>query len=148
MTVPRKRRSPLPRRAGGVSAGTGVRRGIGAGVAMIVVPPSRPQPVRRLYSCAEMLGEMDGSVRIDWSADQAELIRVYAPRRDTEELTAFARRVADHALLNRTVADLRSALRAEFDATFDLEERDPEGADAKGYVVVTLHPPQGLPNPD
>jgi hypothetical protein len=92
--------------------------------------------------------EMDGSVRIDWAGDDQNLIRVYAPWRSEDELTAFARRVADLALLNRTVPDLSAALRAEFDGTFDLDTREPEAQDGEAAVVVSLHPAAGTPNPD
>jgi hypothetical protein len=91
--------------------------------------------------------ELDGSVRIAWSAEEHDTIRVYAPRRPPEELTAFARRVADHALLNRTVRDLRVALRHEFDGTFDIESRRSRVGDAP-FVFVRLHPPRGIPNPE
>ena len=92
--------------------------------------------------------EMDGSVRIDWAGDDRDLIRVYAPWRPENELTSFARRVADLALVNRTVPELTAALRAEFDGTFDLDTREPEADGGEGAVVVSLHPPVGTPNPD
>ncbi len=91
---------------------------------------------------------MDRSVRIDWAGDGRNLIRVYAPWRGEGELTSFARRVADLALVNRTVADLTAALRGEFDGTFDLDTREPESEGGEGAVVVSLHPPAGTPNPD
>ena len=95
-----------------------------------------------------MLGEMDGSATIAWTAEAFASIRVYAPKRGPDELTAFARRVGDLALVNRTVRDLRTALRAEFDGIFDLEERDARAGSSAGYVVITLHLPRGVPNPD
>ena len=90
---------------------------------------------------------MDGSVRIEWAADGYTAIRVYASHRPQEELDAFARRVADHALLNRDVQTLLAALRREFDGTFDLDQRETDDL-ATSHVVVALHPPQGTPNPD
>jgi hypothetical protein len=94
-----------------------------------------------------MTVEMDGSIRIAWSADAHEGIRVYAPRRSPGELTSFARRVADHALVNRSVPELRGALRREFGGTFDIESRR-ERAGTTPYVLVELHPPRGTPHPD
>ena len=91
--------------------------------------------------------EMDGSVRIVWTADGFGAIRVMAPHRPGEELDAFAGRVADHALLNRDVQTLTSALRAEFAATFDIDPREHDDP-ARAQVVISLHPPQGTPNPD
>jgi hypothetical protein len=91
--------------------------------------------------------ELDGSIRIAWSADAHDGIRVYAPRRGRQELTSFARRVADHALVNRSVRELRVALRQEFDGTFDIESRR-ERAGATPFVMVELHPPPGVPSPE
>ena len=92
--------------------------------------------------------EMDGSVRIDWTGDDRSHIRVYAPWRAEDELTSFARRVADLALVNRSVPDLTAALRAEFDGTFDVDTREPETEGGEAAVVVSLHPPAGTPKPD
>ena len=94
------------------------------------------------------MGEMDGSVRIAWSADGYESIRVYAPRRPPEELASFASRVADVALLNRTVQTLRTAMRAELGATFDLQAGRERGDRYESDLLVRFHPPRGEPNPD
>jgi hypothetical protein len=93
-----------------------------------------------------MLIEPDGSVRIAWSADGFEAIQVLARFRAREELEAFARDVADAALLNRSLPDLRVALRTRFPGQFDLTTREPR--DAEWRVVVSFHPPKGEPNPD
>jgi hypothetical protein len=99
-----------------------------------------------------MTPDISGAVRIAWAGDGFESIRVVAPRRRQAELDEFARGVADEALLNRTVHDLRAALRARFGGTFDLDARDARrlGAAARDapHVLVTLHPPRGEPNPD
>jgi hypothetical protein len=92
-----------------------------------------------------MTVELDGSIRIAWSAEGHDMIRVYAPRRPPEELAAFARRVADHALVNRSVRELRVVLRSEFDATFDIDSRRARVGDPP-FVLVRLHPPPGIPN--
>lgn len=99
-----------------------------------------------------MKPDISGAVRIAWAGEGFESIRVSAPRRDRHELDEFARGVADEALLNRTVQDLRAALRRRFDGTFDLDARDARrlaaGSPDEPHVVVTLHPPRGEPNPD
>jgi hypothetical protein len=89
---------------------------------------------------------MDGSVHIAWEADGYSAIDVYARWRSRAELTAFARDVADAALVNRTVADLGTALRREHPGEFDLVPYPHERAGPR--VVVRLHPPRGEPNPD
>ena len=99
-----------------------------------------------------MTPDISGAIRIAWSSDGFESIRVAAPRRTRAELDEFARGVADEALLNRTVSDLRAALRRRFLGTFDFEVRDerrlgPASRDTP-HVLVTLHPPRGEPNPD
>ncbi|CAN5618447.1 hypothetical protein BH23CHL8_BH23CHL8_15690 [soil metagenome] len=88
----------------------------------------------------------DGSHSIAWRADGYESIVVRARFRPAAELEAFARGVADVALLERTLPDLRSALRRAFPGAFDLVTR--ESAAAPWQVVVTFHPPRGEPNPD
>ncbi len=95
-----------------------------------------------------MTGEMDGSVRIAWTAEGYDAIRVYARRRAQEELAWLATRVADVALLNRSVHTLRSALRREFGATFDVEPGADRGGGHESEVLVVFHPPRGEPNPD
>jgi hypothetical protein len=91
--------------------------------------------------------ELDGSIRIAWNAEGHDTIRVYAPRRTAEELASFAQSVADHALVNRTVRELRVALREEFDGTFDIDSRR-ERAGRTPFVMVAMHPPRGIPNPE
>jgi hypothetical protein len=92
-----------------------------------------------------MIERMDGSRRIAWSADGFEAIDVYARWGGPDELEAFARAVADVALLDRTVDDLRTALRRRFPGQFDLIEDTRPGS---RRVVISLHPPPGIPNPD
>jgi hypothetical protein len=89
---------------------------------------------------------MDGSVRIAWEADGFSAIDVYARWRPQSELAAFARDVADAALVNRTVADLRTALRRGHPGEFELVPYPHERTGAR--LVVRLHPPPGEPNPD
>ena len=88
----------------------------------------------------------DGSVHIAWMADGFESIAVQARFRPRAELDALARAVADVALLERTLPDLRSALRRAYPGAFDLIVRDAVGD--PWQVVVTFHPPKGEPNPD
>ena len=95
-----------------------------------------------------MTVEMDGSVHIAWTTNEHSEIRVYAPKRSNEELTAFARRVADHALVARSLPELRRELREEFKATFDIDSRPPRSRDEAGSVVIRLLPPRGEPNPE
>ena len=95
-----------------------------------------------------MTGEMDGSVRIAWTVEGYDAIRVYARRRPQEELAGLASRVADVALMNRSVHTLRSALRREFGATFDVEPGTDRGGRYETEVLVVFHPPMGDPNPD
>lgn len=78
-------------------------------------------------------------------AEGLESIHVHARWRSRAELDSYARGVADAALVNRSLAELRIALRRQFLGAFDLEvvrhdERDP-------HVVVRFHPPRGEPNP-
>jgi hypothetical protein len=90
--------------------------------------------------------EPDGSVLIAWHADGFEAIRVRARFRPREELEAFARGVADAALLERSLGDLRAALRRAYPGAFDLIAREPSSGPR--HVVITFHPPKGAPNPD
>ena len=90
--------------------------------------------------------EHDGSIRIAWLADGFEAIRVRARFRPTEQLVAFARGVADVALLERTLPDLRAELRTRYPGAFDLITSVP--ATEPWQVIVTFHPPAGEPNPD
>jgi hypothetical protein len=93
-----------------------------------------------------VLIEPDGSVRIAWDADGYEAIHVVARFRPREELEAFARDVADAALFERTLPDLRVALRATHPGAFDLSTREP--ADGPNRVVVSFHPPRREGRPD
>ena len=90
--------------------------------------------------------DADGSLRIAWQADGFEAIVVRAPFRPRGELEAFARSVADVALLERHVADLRVALRRRYPGAFDLLTDEPEGRPWR--VIVRFHPPPGEPRPD
>jgi hypothetical protein len=90
--------------------------------------------------------EQDGSVRIAWFADGYEAIHVYGRFWSTDEVRRRARSVADVALTNRTVHDLRLGLRGIFGGTFDLQAPDEDAPDRR--VVVSFHPPRGTPRPD
>ena len=94
--------------------------------------------------------ELDGSVIIAWEADGFAAIAVRAPDRPGSELDAFARAVADAALLNRSSAALRSALRATLPAEpgFDLRPRRPAAGAGGPRLLVTLRPPRLTPGPD
>jgi hypothetical protein len=93
-----------------------------------------------------MLVEPDGSIRIAWSADGYEAIHVVARFRGQDELAGYARRIADIALLERRLPDLRVALRRAFPGAFDLTTREPSGAPWR--VVVSFLPPKGEPRPE
>jgi hypothetical protein len=93
-----------------------------------------------------MLVERDGSIRIAWHADGFEAIHVRARFRTPEELAAWARGIADEALLERTVRGLHARLRERYRGAFDLSTREPVGL--PGTVIVTFHPPEGTPRPD
>lgn len=90
--------------------------------------------------------EQDGSVRIAWQADDYDAIHVYARFWSPAELRRFAGSVADVALTNRSVADLRRELRREFAGQFEMEAPDADAPDRR--VAVRFHPPPGTPNPD
>jgi hypothetical protein len=90
--------------------------------------------------------EPDGSVRIAWNADGYVAIHVYARFWPGETLSAYARGVADAALTNRTVADLRRALRAQYPGEFEMEAPDADAPDHR--VRISFHPPRGEPNPE
>ena len=93
-----------------------------------------------------MLIESDGSIRIEWNADGYEAIHVRARFRSREELAERARGIADEALFDRTLSGLRNALRARYPGEFDLVTREPPGR--PWSVVVSFHPPPGIPRPD
>jgi hypothetical protein len=88
----------------------------------------------------------DGSVRIAWLADGYEAIHVRAQFWPAEQLAEFAGGVADVALTNRTLHDLRRGLRQRFGGTFDIEAPDQDAPDRR--VLISFHPPPGEPKPD
>ena len=90
--------------------------------------------------------EHDGSIRIAWQADGFEAILVRARFRPAAQLEDYARGVADIALLERTLPDLRVALQQRFPGAFDLLTDEP--ASRAWRVIVRFHPPRGEPNPD
>ena len=90
--------------------------------------------------------QQDGSIRIAWQADGFEAIFVRARFRPAIELDDYARTVADVALLERTLADLRTALRKHYPGEFDLVTDEP--ISRPGRVIISFHPPRGEPNPD
>lgn len=89
----------------------------------------------------------DGSTRIDWHAEDYVAIHVYARFWPPEDAAHFAQQVANVALVNRTVADLRRALRRELGGSaFEMEAPDADAPDRR--VRISFHPPRGTPNPD
>ncbi len=90
--------------------------------------------------------ESDGSVRIAWSTEGFEAIHVYARFWPSGEVERRASVVADVALTNRTVHDLRRVLRAEFGGDFQLQAPDEDAPDRR--VAIFFNPPRGRPNPD
>jgi hypothetical protein len=85
-------------------------------------------------------------VRIAWLADGFEAIHVYARFWPSSEVARRAQGVADIALTNRTVHDLRRGLRLEFGGIFDLQAPDEDAPDRR--VAIFFEPPRGNPNPD
>src|SRR3954451_20537752 len=90
--------------------------------------------------------ESDGSVRIAWMADGFEAIHVYARFWPSTVVAERAQDVADVALTNRTVHDLRRGLRARFAGTFQLQAPDEDAPSSR--VAIFFDPPLGDPNPD
>lgn len=90
--------------------------------------------------------EADGSVRIYWQAEGFEAIHVYARFWPGEEVHRRAQGVADVALMNRTVHDLRRGLRQRFGSGFELQAPVEDAPDKR--VAVFFDPPAGTPNPD
>lgn len=88
----------------------------------------------------------DGTMRIAWVSGRYDAIIVRARFRSPRELEGYAREVADVALLERTPAELGTALRHRFPGAFDLTTREPSGG--PWQVVVSFHPPAGEPNPE
>lgn len=90
--------------------------------------------------------EKDGSVRIAWLADGFESIHVYARFWPPGEAAVRAAAVADVALTNRNLHDLRRGLRQRFGAGFSLQAPDEDAPDRR--VAIFFDPPIGPPNPD
>lgn len=90
--------------------------------------------------------EDDGSVRIHWQAEGFVAIHVYARFWPSSEVARRASGVADVALTNRTVHDLRRGLRQHFGGGFTLQAPDEDAPDRR--VAVFFDPPVGQPNPD
>ena len=90
--------------------------------------------------------EPDGSVRIAWNAEGFEAIHVYARFWPVDEVQRRAEGVADVALTNRTVDDLRRGLRQRFGGSFSLQAPDEDAPDRR--VAVFFDPPPGEPRPD
>jgi hypothetical protein len=90
--------------------------------------------------------ERDGSVRIAWDAEGFEAIHVYARFWPTHEVQRRAQGVADVALTNRTVPDLRRGLREAFGGGFSVQAPDEDAPDRR--VAIFFDPPRGEPNPD
>lgn len=88
----------------------------------------------------------DGSIQIAWRADRFEAILVRARFHPPAELQTFASGVADVALLERSLADLRTELRKRYPGEFELITR--ESTSAPWQVIISFHPPRGEPNPD
>ena len=90
--------------------------------------------------------ESDGSVRIAWQADGFVAIHVYARFWPARMLADYASAVADAALTNRSLHDLRRALRQRYPGAFEIEAPDADAPDRR--VRIDFHPPRGEPNPD
>ena len=90
--------------------------------------------------------ENDGSIRIAWQADGYVAIHVYARFWPRATLDEFVSGVADVALTNRSVTDLRRGMRAQYPGQFDFEAPDADAPDRR--VRIAFHPPRGEPNPD
>jgi hypothetical protein len=113
---------------------------------MVFVAGARPQ---RAHSyCARQNWDMepDGSVRIAWNTDGYEAIHVYARFWPSDEVHRRASEVADVALTNRTVHDLRRVLRQRVGGIFELQAPDEDAPDRR--VAIFFDPPRGTPNPD
>jgi hypothetical protein len=87
----------------------------------------------------------DDSVRIAWAAEGFEAIHVYARFWPPDEVRRRAQGVADVALMNRNVHDLRRGLRQTFGGTFTLQAPDEDAPDRR--VAIYFDPPRGQPNP-
>jgi hypothetical protein len=73
-------------------------------------------------------------------------IHVYARYWPSDEVARRASGVADVALTNRTVHDLRRGLRQQFGANFSLQAPDEDAPDRR--VAVFFDPPVGPGNPE
>jgi len=111
------------------------------GKALASLPPA-------LASCqtSRMSLQSDGSLRIAWLTDGYEAIHVQARFWPPDHLHRLAQDVADVALTNRTLHDLRRGLRQRFEGSFDMEAPDQDAPDRR--VLISFHPPRGRPNPD
>lgn len=85
-------------------------------------------------------------MRIAWAAEGFEAIHVYARFWPADEVQRRAAVVADVALTNRTVHDLRRGLRARIGGGFELQAPDEDAPDRR--VAIFFDPPAGPPNPD
>lgn len=85
-------------------------------------------------------------MRIAWLADGFVAIHVYARFWPSDEVARRASGVADVALTNRTVHDLRRGLRQQFGANFSLQAPDEDAPDRR--VAVFFDPPVGPGNPE
>lgn len=83
----------------------------------------------------------DDSVRIAWAAEGFEAIHVYARFWPPDEVRRRAQGVADIALVNRNLHDLRRVLRQQFGGTFSLQAPDEDAPDKR--VAVFFDPPRG-----
>jgi hypothetical protein len=90
--------------------------------------------------------QSDGTLRIHWLADGYEAIHVQARFWPPGHAQRLAQAVADVALTNRTLHDLRRGLRQHFAGMFDIEAPDQDAPDRR--VLISFHPPPGEPNPD
>lgn len=104
------------------------------------------QPADSYCAGQNWVVEADGSVRIAWHAEGFEAIHVYARFWPSQEVQRRARGVAEVALTNRTIHDLRRGLRERFGGGFDLQAPDEDAPDRR--VAVFFDPPAGMPNPD
>lgn len=104
------------------------------------------QPAPSYWRGQNVRMEPDGSVRIAWNAEGFEAIHVYARFWPLDELQRRAQGVADVALTNRTIHDLRRGLRQRFGGSFSLQAPDEDAPDKR--VAVFFDPPAGQPKPD
>ncbi len=106
----------------------------------------RTQPTNSYWTRQNWVMEHDGSVRIFWHADGFEAIHVYARFWPSGEVQLRAKAVADVALTNRTVHDLRRGLRLHFGGSFQLHAPYQDAPERR--VAIFFDPPRGVPNPD